>query len=87
MGPLHRDARAENEGGKQTFHWNPFRRASSNGAAILEKPVSNRRTLGGLTQFASSWSFRGRKSLIIKGEMAEWSMAHAWKAIWATLTE
>jgi hypothetical protein len=87
MGPLHGDARAENEGGKQTFHWNPFRRASCNGAAILEKPVSDRRTLGGLTQFASSQAFRSRKLLIVNGEMSEWLKEHAWKTIVVTLAK
>jgi hypothetical protein len=56
-------------------------------AALLEKRVSGRKILGVLTQFTSLRAFRGRKLLIVKGEMAEWSMAHAWKAIAATLTE
>ena len=59
----------------------PFRRAISNGAGILEKPVSERRTLGGLTQFASSRLFRSHKSLIVKGEMSEWLKEHAWKLL------
>ena len=47
--------------------------------AIPEKRVSDYETLSGLTQFAPSSSDRSRKSLIVNGEMAEWSMAHAGK--------
>jgi hypothetical protein len=48
-------------------------------AAILDSPVSDRGTLQDLSQSAISGRSRGCKSLIPKGEMAEWSMAHAWK--------
>jgi hypothetical protein len=49
--------------------------------------VSDQGTFGGVTQFANHPLNCGCKQLILKGEMAEWSMAHAWKAIRATLTE
>ena len=50
--------------------------------AILEKPVSDRGTLGGLTQFAVS-SVQLRPQVVDSkyGEMAEWLKAHAWKLI------
>jgi hypothetical protein len=51
---------------------------------MLEKPVSDRATLGGLTQFPPHVLDRACKLLILNGEMAEWSMAHAWKAKRAT---
>ena len=54
-------------------------RASSNAAAILEKPVSDRGTLEDLSQSRIS-SLRVCKLLILNGEMSEWSIEHAWKA-------
>jgi hypothetical protein len=56
-----------------------FRRASSNGAAILEKPVSDRATLEDLSQSLPYGSGCGCKLLILNGEMSEWSIEHAWK--------
>jgi hypothetical protein len=50
-------------------------------------PVSDRATLGGVTQLAFTQLSLDRKLLILNGEMAEWSMAHAWKAIWAKRIE
>jgi hypothetical protein len=47
--------------------------------AILEMLVSDRATLGGLTQIPFFSRFSCCKPLILNGEMAEWSMAHAWK--------
>ena len=64
-----------------------FRRASSNGAAILEKPVSDRGTLEDLSQSPKSPFKHGCKLLILNGEMSEWSIEHAWKAVGATLTQ
>ena len=43
-------------------------------------PESNRDTLDGLTQFAFLVLSRGRKLLILNGEMSEWLKEHAWKA-------
>jgi hypothetical protein len=48
-----------------------FRRTSSNGAAILEKPVSDRGTLEDLSQSAESGSLSDRKLLILKAEISE----------------
>jgi hypothetical protein len=50
-------------------------------------PVSDRGTLGGLTQFAIFRPSGGRNLLIQNGEMAEWSMAHAWKSNRVRITE
>ena len=52
----------------------------SNGAAILEKPVSDRGTLEDVSQSPQSSFKRCRKLLILNGEMLEWSIRHAWKA-------
>ena len=49
-------------------------------AAILNKAVSDRGTLGGLTQFTRSRSVSNRKLLNLIGEMSEWLKEHAWKA-------
>ena len=57
-----------------------FHRASSNSAAILEKPVSDRDTVEDLSQSGKSSSLRAGKLLILNGEMSEWSIEHAWKA-------
>ena len=63
-----------------------FHRGSSNGAAILEKPVSDRGTLEDLSQPAKSRSLCVRKLLILNGEMSEWSIEHAWKALrWSSV--
>ena len=64
-----------------------IRRGSSNGAAILEKPVSDRGTLEDLSQSPISPFKHDCKLLILNGEMSEWSIEHAWKTIPATLTE
>ena len=48
--------------------------------AILEKPVSDRGTLEDLSQLPES-SSGDRKLLILNGEMPEWSIRHAWKAM------
>ena len=50
-------------------------------AAILEKPVSDRGALGGLTQFTFLLPSRASKLLILNGEMSEWSIEHAWKLL------
>ena len=50
-------------------------------AAILVRPVSDSETFAGLTQFAFGSLAGECKLLILNGEMAEWSMAHAWKAV------
>jgi protein kinase-like protein len=52
-----------------------------NGAAILEKPVSDRGTLEDLSQSRIYRSTCGRKLLILNGEMLERSIRHAWKLI------
>ena len=57
-----------------------FRRGSSNGAAILEKPVSDRGTLEDLSQSPLIAVQLSCKLLILNGEMSEWSIEHAWKA-------
>jgi hypothetical protein len=49
--------------------------------------VSDRRTLGDLSQFCDNAFATARKPLILNGEMLERSIRHAWKAIRATLTE
>jgi len=49
-------------------------------AAILEVPVSDRDTLEDLSQSPKSPFKHDRKSLILNGEMSEWSIEHAWKA-------
>ena len=49
-------------------------------AAILENAVSDRDTVGGVTQFTISRRFSSRKLLILNGEMSEWLKEHAWKA-------
>ena len=58
-----------------------LRTPKSKGAAILEKPVSDRATLEDLSQSPRTPFKHGCKLLILNGEMAEWSMAHAWKAM------
>ena len=58
-----------------------FRRASIDGAAILEKPVSDLGTLEDLSQSAESAAFGDRKLLILNGEMLERSIRHAWKTM------
>ena len=75
------------EGGREAPR--SFRRTRSNGGlpAILEKPVSDRDTLEDLSQSPRSPSERDCKLLILNGEMSEWSIEHAWKAISETLTE
>jgi hypothetical protein len=50
-------------------------------------PVSDRKTFGGVSQFAFSPFSCDCKRLILKGEMSEWLKKHAWKAIRATLIE
>jgi hypothetical protein len=61
--------------------------STSPGAAILETPLSDRDTLGGVTQFTIFLLSRDCKSLILKGEMSEWLKAHAWKTIPASRIE
>ena len=43
-------------------------------------PVSDRKTLKGVTQFTFFLLSRDRKLLILNGEMSEWLKEHAWKA-------
>ena len=50
-------------------------------------PVSDRKTLKGVTQFTFFLLSRDRKLLILNGEMSEWFKEHAWKTIPAMLTE
>ena len=64
-----------------------FHRASSNSAAILEKPVSDRGTLEDLSQSGKSSSLRVGKLLILNGEMSEWLIEHAWKTTPASRIE
>jgi hypothetical protein len=52
------------------------RRASIDGAAILEKPVSDLGTLEDLSQSAESATFGDRKSLILNGEMRTRDQSH-----------
>ena len=47
---------------------------------ILEKPVSDRGTLGTYHNRRDLIDVRDRKLLILNGEMSEWSNEHAWKA-------
>jgi hypothetical protein len=57
-----------------------------NGAAILEKPVSDRFTQEDLSQ-SPTWPFKQDcKLLILNGEMSEWLKEHAWKTPPARLT-
>jgi hypothetical protein len=56
-------------------------------ASILEKTVSDRRTLGDLSQSAILRPTLRRKLLIQNGEMSEWLKEHAWKAKRASDTE
>jgi len=56
-------------------------------AAILEVPVSDRDTLEDLSQSPKSPFKHDRKSLILNGEMSEWSIEHAWKATLSSDTE
>jgi hypothetical protein len=44
-------------------------------------PVSDRKTLKGVTQFAFFLLSRDCKLLTLNGEMSEWLKEHAWKAI------
>ena len=62
-------------------------RASSNSAAILEKPVSDRGTLEDLSQSGKLRLLRVGKLLILNGEMSEWSIEHARKTILASRIE
>jgi hypothetical protein len=48
-------------------------------ATAMDKPVSDRGTLEDLSQSRQSGSIRGRKLLILNGEMSEWLKEHAWK--------
>ena len=56
-------------------------RRLSAAAAILEAPVSDRGGLEDVSQSRRSPLRSDCKLLILNGEMAEWSMAHAWKLI------
>jgi hypothetical protein len=47
-------------------------------------PVSDRKTLKGVTQFAFFLLSRDCKLLTLNGEMSEWLKEHAWKAILAS---
>ena len=57
------------------------------GTAILEKPVSDRSTLGDVSQSPQSSFKRICKLLILNGEMLERSIRHAWKTKRASNTE
>src|SRR5262249_55564227 len=57
-----------------------IRRASIDGTAILEKPVSDLGTLEDLSQSAESATLSDRKLLILNVEMLERSIRHAWKS-------
>jgi hypothetical protein len=54
--------------------------AAHNAPAAILEATSRCETLLGLTQFAAASPVVSWKLLILKGEMAEWFKAHAWKA-------